>query len=64
METRFIKDIYHPIDELKRLKYQLIEDIKYWEELKIIEKVKLLEAKKHEYERAINCLELELHKYD
>ena len=42
MEIRFVKDIYHPIDELKRLKYQLIEDIQYWDNLKIDETVKFL----------------------
>lgn len=63
-DIRFVKDISNPIDELKRLRYQLIEDIKYWDKLKITEKVKFLNAQKNDYERAINCLNIELHNYD
>ena len=64
MDKRFVKDIFHPIDELKKIRYQLIEDIKYWEEMKITEKVKYLKALKNDYDRAISCLDIELYKYD
>lgn len=57
MNKRFIKDISHPIDELKRLRYQLIEDIKYWDELKIENKVKFLTAQLNDYDKAIEILE-------
>lgn len=63
-DMRFVEDIFSPINELEKLRYQLIEDIKYWDKLKITEKVKFLEAQKNDYERAINCLKLELHNYD
>ena len=64
MEKRFVKDIFHPIDELKKIRYQLIEDIEYWEEMKITEKVKYLKAQKNDYDRAISCLDIDLYKYD
>ena len=57
MIKRFVKDISHPIDELKRLRYQLIEDIKYWDELKIENKVKFLTAQLNDYDKAIEILE-------
>ena len=63
-DMRFVEDIFSPIDELKKLRYQLIEDIKYWDKLKITEKVKFLKAQKNDYEKAINCLKLESHNYD
>ena len=62
-------NIQSPIQELSTIRESIIDYIEYWNDLegtseRVDDNIKHFKKLKNDYDRAIRCLNVELHNYD